>query len=173
MGALAARRFNAPILLAQHMPAAFTTMLAEHISRIDGITAHEAKDGEPIRNGSVYVAPGDFHLTVASRGGSPVAVLDKRPPVNFCRPAVDPLFESGAQVYGPAAVALVLTGMGQDGADGAKFIAEAGGRVFVQDEATSVVWGMPGAVTHAGLAQKVLPLDEIGPFIADTFGSKR
>jgi two-component system chemotaxis response regulator CheB len=155
-----------PILITQHMPATFTTILAEHITRQSGWAAAEAVDGEPIRPGRVYIAPGDFHMIVDGPGnGSRVLRLSKTPPENFCRPAADPMLRSVAQAYGRRALCLVLTGMGHDGLRGGREIVAAGGAVIAQDEATSVVWGMPGAVATAGLCSAVLPLDEIAPFI--------
>jgi two-component system chemotaxis response regulator CheB len=121
----------------------------------------EAIDGQPVQAGTVYVAPGDFHLTVQRRNGSVVTVLDQSPPQSSHRPAVDALFRSVADSYGPRSLALVLTGMGQDGVRGSEDITRAGGRVLVQDEATSVVWEMAGLVAAAGLADAVLPIGDI------------
>lgn len=149
-----------PVLITQHMPPTFTGILAEHIAKASGRPAAEGKDGEPIVAGRIYVAPGGHHMLVQG-GPEPRIRLDDGPPVNFCRPAVDPLFSTAASVYGPATLALVLTGMGQDGANGARTIATAGGTVLAQDEATSVVWGMPGATAKAGVCSAVLPLDQI------------
>lgn len=157
--------FRLPILVTQHMPPTFTKILAEHIERQTGLPAAEAQDGEPVRPGRVYVAPGGFHMTIAGNASAPVISINDDPPVNFCRPAVDPLFISAAQIYSSACLAIVLTGMGHDGRDGAAEVIAQGGTVIAQDEATSVVWGMPGAVTQAGLASFVLPLDRIGPAV--------
>ncbi|HZH28382.1 MAG TPA: chemotaxis response regulator protein-glutamate methylesterase [Azospirillaceae bacterium] len=154
-----------PILITQHMPATFTTILAEHIQRQCGLVCAEAKDGEPIAGQRAYVAPGDFHMLVANRNGQPVIQLTKDPPENFCRPAVDPMLRSIVQHYGRRVLATVLTGMGQDGMRGCEVVASGGGVVVAQDEASSVVWGMPGAVATAGHANKVLPLTEIGPYL--------
>jgi len=162
-----------PILITQHMPPTFTTILAEHLGRISGLKAAEAKDGEPVTGGRIYVAPGDFHMTVQSDGLRKQIKLNQDPPENFCRPAVDPMFRSIAKVFGSRVLAIVLTGMGGDGAQGARPIVDAGGVVIAQNEATSVVWGMPGAVTQAGLAHAVLPLDEIGPAILRVVGGGR
>jgi Chemotaxis response regulator containing a CheY-like receiver domain and a methylesterase domain len=157
---------NQPILITQHMPATFTTILAEHISRQCGLVAQEAKDGEPIVNGRCYIAPGDFHMLVAQRGGTNVISLTKDPPENFCRPAVDPMMRSIVKAYGGRKVlACILTGMGQDGLKGCTELVNAGGTLIAQDEASSVVWGMPGAVAQAGICSAVLPLKEIGPYI--------
>jgi len=154
-----------PILITQHMPATFTTILAEHIQRQCGLACAEAKDGEPVTGQRVYVAPGDFHMLVSNRDGRPVIQLTKDPPENFCRPAVDPMLRSIVQHYGRRVLATVLTGMGQDGMRGCEVVASGGGVVVAQDEASSVVWGMPGAVATAGHANKVLPLTEIGPYL--------
>ncbi|MFZ0694676.1 MAG: chemotaxis protein CheB, partial [Alphaproteobacteria bacterium] len=154
-----------PILITQHMPATFTTILAEHIQKLTGRPAAEAKDGEPVVGGKIYVAPGNFHMTVESLGTQQVIRLNQNPPENFCRPAVDPMFRSLAQAYGRNVLAVVLTGMGQDGLKGAQVLVQAGGTLIAQDEATSVVWGMPGAVATGGWCSAVLALDDIGPQI--------
>jgi two-component system chemotaxis response regulator CheB len=154
-----------PILITQHMPATFTTILAEHITRQCGIPCAEAKDGEPLQGGRIYLAPGDFHMVLATRGTGTVLSVNKEPPENFCRPAVDPMMRSIAKIYGKRALAIILTGMGQDGMRGCTELVAAGGLVIAQDEPSSVVWGMPGAVATAGLCSSVLPLREIGPFI--------
>src|SRR5262249_34691693 len=135
--------------------------------------AREAVDGEPIRVGTIYVAPGGRHMRVGQHDGAAVIALDDGPLVNFCRPAVDPLFASAAAVYGCAALAIILTGMGTDGANGAGDIAEAGGSVIAQDEASSVVWGMPGTAAHAGVCSAVLPLDAIAPRLLRIFAGER
>jgi two-component system chemotaxis response regulator CheB len=156
-----------PIFITQHMPSTFTTILAEHICRSTGWPAAEAVDGEIVRQARVYVAPGDFHMLVElAPGGEKIIRLSKAPAENFCRPAVDPMLRSLAQVHGRRLLTVVLTGMGHDGLDGSKAVAAAGGTVVAQDEATSVVWGMPGAVATAGLCSAVLPLAEIGAYIS-------
>lgn len=149
-----------PILITQHMPPTFTGILAEHLARASGRPAAEGKNGEPITAGRIYVAPGGHHMMVDS-GGIPKIRIDDGPPINYCKPAVDPLFETAAKAFGSATLSLVLTGMGHDGAEGARVIAAAGGTVIAQDEATSVVWGMPGAAARAGVCSAVLPLDRI------------
>ncbi len=154
-----------PILITQHMPATFTTILAEHISRQCGLAAAEGKDGEALAGGRVYVAPGDFHMIVNARGNRPSISLTKDPPENFCRPAADPMLRSIVRAFGGRVLAVILTGMGQDGLRGCREVVNAGGMVVGQDEATSVVWGMPGAVATAGLCSAVLPIREIGPYI--------
>jgi two-component system chemotaxis response regulator CheB len=152
---------RAPVLITQHMPPMFTTVLAEHLSRVSGRGAHEAEDGEPVLAGGIYVAPGGRHMRVARNGDLVKIALGDEPPINFCKPSVDPLFASAAQVWGASALALILTGMGSDGTGGAAAIAAAGGSVIAQDEATSVVWGMPRSVAQAGLCSAVLPLNQI------------
>lgn len=152
---------QAPVLVTQHMPPTFTTILAEHISRATGRPAHEGIDGEIIHPGHIYIAPGARHMSVLQRYGVPSIRLDDGPLVNFCRPAVDPLFTSAAHVWGPATVGVILTGMGSDGTGGAADIVAAGGSILAQDEASSVVWGMPGSVANAGLCSAVLPIDAI------------
>ncbi|QWC84735.1 chemotaxis-specific protein-glutamate methyltransferase CheB [Nocardioidaceae bacterium] len=147
-----------PVLVVQHMPAVFTTLLAERLGRVCPLPVREAVDGEELSAGQVTLAPGDFHLRVSRRAGHARLHLDQEPPVHFCRPAVDPTLESVAAAYGPRALAVVLTGMGSDGAAGARAVAAAGGSVLAQDEDSSVVWGMPGAVVAAGAADEVLPL---------------
>lgn len=156
---------KAPVVIAQHMPALFTRILGEHLTKAGALPCKEAEDGERLLAGRIYLAPGDFHLTVRKDAGGFYAVLDQTPPVNFCRPAVDPLFQSVAEATGGQALAIVLTGMGHDGREGARLLRNAGGTVLVQDEATSVVWGMPGAVAEAGLADEILTLKDIGPGI--------
>lgn len=170
LGPVAARH---PILITQHMPATFTTILAEHIARASGTPAHEAIDGEPVSAGIIYLAPGGRHMRVARRNNVATIVLDDGPLINFCRPAVDPLFATAAQVWGSATLAVILTGMGSDGAHGAADIVAAGGNVIAQDEATSVVWGMPGAAAAAGVCAAVLPLDQIAPKIVRVFAGDR
>ncbi|MGH6769309.1 MAG: protein-glutamate methylesterase/protein-glutamine glutaminase [Xanthobacteraceae bacterium] len=164
---------QAPVLVVQHMPPTFTTILAEHLARAAGHPACEARDGDTVRAGQIYVAPGGRHMRVVRRNGEPVIQLDDGPLVNFCKPAVDPLFSSAASVWGGKNLALVLTGMGSDGARGAVDLVEAGGAVIAQDEETSVVWGMPGSVAQAGLCSAVLPLSEIAARIVHLFSGGR
>ena len=160
---------RAPVLITQHMPPTFTTILAEHLSRAANCPAREAQDGEAITPGRIYLAPGGRHMTVGKRDRRAVIALDDGPLVNFCRPAVDPMFSSGAQTWGMGVLALVLTGMGTDGTNGAQDVIAAGGSVMAQDEATSVVWGMPGSAANAGVCSAVLSLDEIGPKVVRLF----
>jgi len=162
-----------PVLITQHMPPTFTAILAEHIARVAKRPAHEAQDGEEVNAGTVYVAPGGMHMRVVRRDGVAVIALDDGPPVNFCKPSVDPLFSSAAQVWGSWVLGLMLTGMGADGSRGAQAIVSAGGAMIAQDEATSVVWGMPGHVAQAGLCSAVLPLNDIAGKLTRLFGSER
>ena len=153
--------FPVPILITQHMPPVFTGLLAERLSQQSGHQVREAKHGDIVKAGEILIAPGDFHLTICRDKTSVVAQLDKSPPENSCRPAVDPLFRSIAKIYGRDALAVVLTGMGIDGGAGSRVIKQAGGRIFAQDKASSTVWGMPGYVAENGLADRVLPLEQI------------
>lgn len=162
IGAAALRRV--PILIVQHMPPIFTAVFAEHLATRTGLAAAEGKADERLEPGRIYVAPGGRHMGLTGGAGrDPVIRLDDGPPVNFCRPAVDVLFKDAAALFGAATLSVVLTGMGSDGTHGARALVEAGGAVLAQDEATSTVWGMPGSVAKAGLAQAILPLPEIGP----------
>jgi two-component system chemotaxis response regulator CheB len=154
-----------PILITQHMPATFTTILAEHLTRVSNRPCAEAKDGDPVEQGRIYVAPGDFHMVVEGGAGKRVIRLLKTPPENFCRPAVDPMLRSLADSYGKRVLVAILTGMGYDGQKGAERITQVGGTVIAQDEASSVVWGMPGAVALAGLCTAVMPIGDIGPYL--------
>lgn len=155
-----------PILITQHMPPMFTTILAEHISKSTGKPCAEAKNGEALQSDRLYLAPGDFHMTVAAKGPNQTIRLNQEPRENFCRPAVDPMLRSVAKAYGARVLAVILTGMGADGLDGGTEVVQAGGTVIAQDEPTSVVWGMPGAVATAGLCSAVLPLPELAGHIA-------
>ena len=164
---------RAPVLITQHMPPTFTAILAEHLARVAKCPVREARHGEEINAGTIYLAPGGKHMKVARRDGMAVIAIDDGPLVNFCKPAVDPLFTSAAAVWGPMVLALVLTGMGADGLNGAKAVVAAGGNVIAQDEATSVVWGMPGQVAHAGLCSAVLPIKEIADRLTRLFTGDR
>ena len=165
---------RAPILITQHMPPTFTTVLAEHLTRVSGHCVREAEHDEAVVAGSVYVAPGGRHMRVVrGREGAPAIALGDDPPINFCKPAVDPLLSSAAALWGAGSLALVLTGMGSDGTRGAADIAAAGGSVIAQDEATSVVWGMPRSVAQAGLCSAVLPLGEIAAKVNRLFAGER
>lgn len=154
--------FPAPIVVVQHMPPVFTNHLANRLNQDCALAVFEATGTESLRPGQVLIAPGDFHLELQRNGAFVVAGTNRNPPENSCRPAVDVLFRSAASIYGSQCLGVVLTGMGQDGLRGSQAIVQAGGMVLAQDEATSVVWGMPRAVTQAGLAQRSLPLNAIG-----------
>ena len=156
---------NMPVVVTQHMPATFTAILAGHIAKASGWPCEEAADGMPLKAGHIYVAPGNYHMTVERNGTGMLIRTNQDPPENFCRPAVDPMLRSVAQNYGNAVLAVILTGMGHDGRDGGRAVVEAGGSMIAQDEASSVVWGMPGAVATAGLCEAVLPLNDLGPHI--------
>jgi two-component system chemotaxis response regulator CheB len=164
---------RAPVLITQHMPPTFTAILAEHLARLAKCPVREGRDGEEINAGTIYIAPGGKHMKVARCDGFAVIAIQDGPLVNFCKPAVDPLFSSAAAVWGPKVMALVLTGMGSDGLNGAKDIVAAGGHVMAQDESTSVVWGMPGQVAHAGLCSAVLPIKEIAPRLTRLFTGEK
>jgi len=162
-----------PVLITQHMPPTFTTILAEHLARSSHRPAHEAVDGEIVKAGRIYLAQGGRHMRVARHGTDVVIALDDGPPVNFCKPAVDPLFTSAIDVWQGGILAVVLTGMGSDGMRGGKEIVAAGGSVIAQDEASSVVWGMPGAAANAGICAAVLPLNQIAPKLVRLFSGDR
>jgi two-component system chemotaxis response regulator CheB len=162
-----------PVVITQHMPPTFTAILAEHLSRAANRPAHEGVHGETIKPGMLYVAPGGKHLRLERHADSAAIVLGDDPPVHFCKPAVDPLFQSAAAAFGPALLAVVLTGMGTDGTDGAGEIAASGGSIIAQDEASSVVWGMPGSAAHSGHCSAVLPLDEIAPKVVRLINGDR
>lgn len=165
LGTMRAGTVKQPILITQHMPATFTTILAEHISRVSGWDAREGQDGEPVKAGRVYIAPGDFHMLVETRGADKVIKLTKDAPENFCRPSVDPMLRSIATAYGKRVLVAILTGMGADGAKGGRVVVDGGGTVIAQDEASSVVWGMPGAAAAAGICSAIMPLGEIAPWM--------
>ena len=156
-----------PVLIVQHMPAMFTAVFAEHLQALVSLPSREARDGEAVVPGTILVAPGGRHMGVISSGGKAVIRLNDGPPENFCRPAVDVLFREAAAVFGASAVATVLTGMGSDGTQGARHLVRAGATIIAQDEATSIVWGMPGSLVKAGLAHEVLPLEAIGRSLKD------
>jgi two-component system chemotaxis response regulator CheB len=154
-----------PVLAVQHMPATFTRLLAERLDRTSAISVCEAAEGQPIEPGRMYIAPGEHHLTVKRKAARTLVALNDGPPEHSCRPAADVLFRSAVELYGGNLLGVVLTGMGDDGSGGARAIRDAGGRMIVQDQATSVVWGMPGAIARAGLADRELPLGDIVPEI--------
>lgn len=158
--------FRIPIVLTQHMPATFTAILAQHITKQTGVEAVEGAEGMPLLPGRVHVAPGGFHMLIKkNEAGQAVITLDNGPPEHYCKPSVNPMIRSLLPIYGNRVLSVILTGMGSDGVESCQSLVEAGGRVIAQDEATSVVWGMPGAVATNNLCSAVLPLKEIGPWI--------
>jgi two-component system chemotaxis response regulator CheB len=152
---------NLPILITQHMPKTFTGILAEHLKKIWGGPCAEGVDGEPVRPGRIYVAPGERHMEVGGERDKPVIRITNGPPENFCKPAVDPMLRSVSRLYGGHVLTAILTGMGHDGLLGGRAVVDGGGTVIAQDEATSVVWGMPGAVATAGICAAVIPLHSV------------
>lgn len=170
---LSGRKLTVPVIIAQHMPPIFTKSLANRLQTVSGIPCDEAKNGEAVVAGRIYVAPGDFHTTVGMHNGSIVLLNDQGPKRNSVRPAVDNLFETSAKVYGAGLLAFVLTGMGEDGAVGSRAIKTAGGGVVIQDQATSIVWGMPGSVHQAGAFDRMVSLPECGQLLVRCAASKR
>lgn len=162
------RDFPLPVLVTQHMPPIFTTMFAQRLARESSLPCSEARDGEALEPGRIYVAPGDHHLTVVGGGlvRSPALHVTNGPPEHHCRPAADPMFRTAAQAFPKGVLAVVLTGMGEDGRSGCQAVAASGGRVIVQDETTSVVWGMPGSVVASGIPCSILPLQSISAQLA-------
>jgi two-component system chemotaxis response regulator CheB len=154
-------KLDVPMLVTQHMPAMFTAILAEHLDRVSAMSAAEAVHKEAIKPGHIYVAPGGRHLVVRGTADEPLVELNDDPPENFCRPAVDPLFRTAANVFGAGTLGVVLTGMGSDGRQGARVIVDGGGTVLAQDRDSSVVWGMPGAVAMDGLCASVEPVNDL------------
>jgi len=165
--------FPVPIVVVQHMPPLFTRLLAERLNALARLEVGEGRAGEKLRRGQVWIAPGDEHMTVARKGTEFVLGINHDPQENSCRPAVDVLFRSVAQAYGANVLAVVLTGMGADGTHGSSCIREAGGEVIVQDEASSVVWGMPGSVVAASLADRIYPLGGIAPEVVRRVSMRR
>ncbi len=154
-------RLPIPTVIVQHMPPVFTKTLADRLDKLSPNTCYEAKDGQSIQPGCVYIAPGGKHMELVRESDQTVIRLNENSPENSCRPSVDPLFRSVSQIYGSKTLALVLTGMGRDGLNGCEHISETSGQIIVQDRESSVVWGMPRSVAEAGLADQILPLDEI------------
>lgn len=154
--------FPVPIVIAQHMPPIFTSLLAARLSAKSALPVRECVSGQPLTPGCAVIAPGDFHMVAVQGEGIVLLKTHQGPKENFCRPSVDVLFQSIARIYGSRALAVVLTGMGQDGLKGCEALRALGARIYVQDEASSIVWGMPGFVARSGLADKILPLDQIG-----------
>jgi two-component system, chemotaxis family, protein-glutamate methylesterase/glutaminase len=172
LGAASPSLSRVAVVVAQHMPPVFTGILAERLARATGREAKEGLDGETLTPGTIYVAPGNHHMTVAG-AAAPALRIGNEPPVNFCRPSADPLFASVAATFGPAALGIVLTGMGHDGAAGARHIADSGGSVIAQDEASSVVWGMPGAAASVGACAAILPPSEIAETVGKLIKGER
>lgn len=154
-----------PIVITQHMPKTFTSLLAQHITQNSGVPCSEGKEGEAIKPGHAYVAPGGYHMTFRKSGESVTTHINEDPPENFCRPSVNPMLRSLFPIYGGRILCVILTGMGNDGSQACNDLVAQGGQVIAQDEETSVVWGMPGAVAMAGLCSAVLPYNDIAPWI--------
>ncbi|MBI4389923.1 MAG: chemotaxis response regulator protein-glutamate methylesterase [Nitrospinae bacterium] len=165
--------FPVPIVIVQHMPPFFTKLLAERLSSKSSIKVMEGAAGAALKPGCAWIAPGNFHMTLERKNNQVSILTNQDPPENSCRPAVDVLFRSAARLYGANSMGVILTGMGQDGLIGSEHICDAGGKVWAQDEASSVVWGMPGFVAKAGLAEKVLPLNQIGQEIVRRVNESR
>jgi two-component system chemotaxis response regulator CheB len=161
-----------PAVITQHMPPKFTEFLATHIAKETGLPCREASNGELLTPGHVLIAPGDYHLTLARSGASVSVVLNQQLRENFCRPSVDPMLRSISSLYGASSLAVILTGMGSDGQRGCETLVSAGGTVMAQDEASSVVWGMPGAVARAGVCSSILPIDVLGQRLAAMIGQR-
>jgi two-component system chemotaxis response regulator CheB len=156
------RDFPVPIVIVQHMPAVFTKLLADRLTAKANMPVKEAQGGEKVQPGTIWLAPGGKHLSItSSRDGLFLRTDDRTPPRNYCRPSVDVLFDSALKITGPSTLAVMLTGMGSDGLESCEQIRKQGGQIIAQDQQTSVVWGMPGAVTRAGLADAVKPVNEI------------
>ncbi len=154
-----------PIVITQHMPATFTKLLAEHITQQTGLPAFEGEDGMVVEPGKIYIAPGNWHMVFERKEGRLIIKLDDGPQENFCRPSTDPMLRSLMEIYGNKVLCVILTGMGHDGLEGSKKLVDLGGRIIAQDEETSVVWGMPGAVAMAGICSAVLPISEMGNWV--------
>jgi two-component system chemotaxis response regulator CheB len=161
------RGLPAAVLIVQHMPAGFTKSLAQRLDTVSPVRIDEAEHGEPVVHGRAYVAPGGFHMTVRDDGAGPVIALDTSPSIWGVRPAADLLFRSAAELFGASTVAVVLTGMGRDGAEGTRAIREAGGRAVIQDRETATIFGMPQAALHHAGADRVVPLTDVGASIAE------
>lgn len=170
LGGLKTELQRVPVFITQHMPPKFTGLLADHLARDTGLVCIEGVQGDSVKAGTIYIAPGDYHMCVERSDQGFKIKLNQEPPVNYCRPAADPMLSSLAALYREHLLAIVLTGMGSDGLGGCKDVAAVQGTVITQDEATSVVWGMPGAVTNAGLAQAVLPLTQMAPYVIQALG---
>jgi two-component system, chemotaxis family, protein-glutamate methylesterase/glutaminase len=165
--------FPVPIVIVQQMPPLFTRLLAGRLNQRSALTVREGVDGEILKAGDAWIAPGDFHMTVEKKGAAMVLALNRSPPENYCRPAVDPLFRSVAKLFGASALAVVLAGMGSDGSGGAHDIRQNGGQVLVQDQGSSIVWGMPGQIVAAGLADATYALGSMAGEICRRVAIKR
>ncbi|MGC2112067.1 MAG: chemotaxis response regulator protein-glutamate methylesterase [Candidatus Korobacteraceae bacterium] len=165
--------FPVPLLVVQHMPPAFTRFLAQRLNGLCQLPVEEGRKGEMVKPGTMWIAPGGYHMGVTREGDDTRLCISSEPPENSCRPSVDVLFRSVAQIFSRRALAVVLTGMGQDGLRGCELLSEQGAQIAVQDEASSVVWGMPGFVARAGLADAVLPLSDIGSYIVERVSAFR
>lgn len=166
------RSLRVPVVATQHMPPAFTKLLAQHLDRLGAMACAEAQDGEALLPGRLYLAPGERHLLIERVGTRLQARLSEAPAENFCRPAVDPMLRSAAAACNGRVLVVMLTGMGHDGLAGTGAVVAAGGAALAQDEASSVVWGMPGAIAQAGLCHRVLPLDRLGPAVLGLLGGR-
>ena len=164
-------KIDVPIVITQHMPATFTKILAEHIGQNTGLDSYEAEEGMLVQAGKVYVAPGGKHMLFTKQGAQLKVSIDDGPPENFCKPAVDPMMRSLIEIYGKKVLMVILTGMGNDGLKSGQSLVDKGGRLIAQDQKTSVVWGMPGAVANAGLCSEVLPIDKIGGWVRKACGA--
>lgn len=162
-----------PVVITQHMPPLFTKQLADRLNNCSALQVHEAQGGEIVEAGHVWIAPGNFHLVLKRNKAQIVLELNQDPPENSCRPSVDVMFRSIAEVYGNSGLGIILTGMGQDGFLGSQVLVKKGSRIFAQDKASSVVWGMPGFVAEAGIAEKILSLDQIAKEAAETIFASR
>jgi len=163
-------KLNVPVIITQHMPASFTPLLAEHLNKLGILPCRQATEGARLVAGEILLAPGDFHLIIRRDGAGMTAHLNQSAPENFCRPSVDPMLRSACEATDGRVLVVILTGMGSDGMEGTRIAVDQGAAALVQDEATSVVWGMPGAVARAGLAHAILPLTQIGPRILGMLG---
>jgi len=159
-----------PIFITQHMPATFTALLAKHLTRDTGRNVMEASNGQRVEANTAYLAPGNNHMLIEGTRGNAVIRLSQAPKVNFCRPSVDPMLESLIDIYGGSLLTVILTGMGSDGKNSCQKAVEAGGTVLAQDEASSVVWGMPGAVAQAGICRQILDIDALAPAVMRIVG---
>ena len=165
--------FPVPIVVTQHMPPVFTALFAQRLNAKTPLEVSEAVNGDVLKPGRILIAPGDWHMRFQQKAVGTVAVLDQGPQENYCRPAVDPMFRSIAEIHGGHVLSVIMTGMGSDGHRGAEHVIRAGGSLIVQDEATSVVWGMPGAAVHAGLPCDIVPLPRLAEVITSRVTAAR